>query len=264
VSELDLSIVVPAFKEAHKIAADVAAADEFLARSGLNGEIVLVNDGSTDATLETARSLQAQYPRLTVLSYDKNRDKGHALKHGMSYASGRFLMFADAGLCVPYDITRIALTMLELDMCDIAHGSRRMRGSIKREQPLYRRLGARAFALLIHTAVGVPGSISDTQCGFKLYRRAVAKRLYSEIVTDGFMFDVEIILRALRDGCRILEFPVLWTNDADTRMNPMTDSGKFLRDLAAMRIALMRGTRAKPPETVKIYSATGLPDPAEA
>ncbi|HEX5275361.1 MAG TPA: glycosyltransferase [Candidatus Rubrimentiphilum sp.] len=263
-SGLDLSIVIPAFKEAHKIPADIAAADEFLTRAGLKGEIILVNDGSTDATLETARALQAQYPRLAVLSYRENRGKGHALKLGMNYASGRFLMFADAGLCVPYDIARIALTMLELDMCDIAHGSRRMRGSVKREQPLYRRLGARAFALLIHTVVGVPRSISDTQCGFKLYRRAVAKRLYSELVTDGFMFDVEIILRALQDGYRILEFPVLWTNDADTRMNPMTDSGKFLRDLAAMRLALARGTLAKPPETVEIYSAMGLPDAAEA
>jgi dolichyl-phosphate beta-glucosyltransferase len=264
VSELDLSIVIPAFKEAHKIPADVAAADEFLTRAGLSGEILLVNDGSTDATLKTARALQERYPRLAVLSYEKNRGKGHALKQGMSYASGRFLMFADAGLCVPYDIARIALTMLELDMCDIAHGSRRMRGSVKKEQPLYRRLGARAFAVLIHTAVGVPGSISDTQCGFKLYRRAVAKRLYSELVTDGFMFDVELILRALRDGCRILEFPVLWTNDADTRMNPMTDSGKLLQDLATIRWSLWRGGRPKTPEQVEVYRATGRPVSAEA
>ncbi len=263
-SELDLSIVIPAFKEAHKIAADIAAADEFLTSEGLAGEIILVDDGSTDDTLDRARALQAQYPRLVVVSYEKNRGKGHALKQGMKIAQGRFLMFADAGLCVPYDIARIALTMLDLDMCDIAHGSRRMRGSVKKEQPLYRRLGAQAFAILIHTAVGVPRSISDTQCGFKLYRSGVAKRLYSELVTDGFMFDVELILRALRDGCRILEFPVLWTNDADTRMNPMTDSGTFLRDLAAIRLALWRGGRPQPPEPVEIYRAKGLPDSIEA
>ena len=178
---MDLSIVIPAYKEANKIAADVTAADEFLTRAGLAGEIILVDDGSTDDTLERAKGLQTQYQRLVVVTYRKNRGKGHALKQGMKVAQGRFVMFADAGLCVPYEIAGIALTMLDLDMCDIAHGSRRMRGSVKVRQPLYRRLGARAFAVLSHGFVGVPLWISDTQCGFKLYRRDVAKRLYAEL-----------------------------------------------------------------------------------
>src|SRR5260370_37688860 len=106
----------------------------------------------------------------------------------MAKANGHFVMFADAGLCVPYEIARIALTMLELNMCDIAHGSRRMRGSVKRAQPLYRRIGAQGFSFLIHRFVGIPSYISDTQCGFKFYRREIAQKLYAELGTFGMMF----------------------------------------------------------------------------
>jgi dolichyl-phosphate beta-glucosyltransferase len=239
-SGLDLTILIPAYNDAHKFTVDVEAADRFLSAESLDGEIILVDDGSTDDTLDHARALQARFPRFRFMSYPKNRGKGYALARGVEGAQGRIIMFADAGMCVPYDIARIALTMLSLDMCDIAIGSRRMRGSVKKEQPLYRRIGARGHALLVH-ALGVPNYISDTQCGFKFYRSAVAKRLFGVLITDGFMFDVEIILRAVKDGCRILEFPVLWSNDPDTRFKPFPGSLRVLGDLARIRLALWRG-----------------------
>jgi len=240
VSDLDLTIIIPAYNDAHKFDADVAEADAFLERESLAGELLLVNDGSTDDTVARARNLAERYPRLRFVSYEKNRGKGYAIAQGVKVARGGIVMFADAGLCVPYEIARIALTMLELDLCDIAIGSRRMRGSVKKAQPLYRRIGARGHKMLVHL-LGVPGYISDTQCGFKFYRAAVAKRLFAQLVTDGFMFDVEIILRAVRDGCRILEFPVLWSNDPDTRFHPASGSFKVLKDLARIRLALWTG-----------------------
>jgi dolichyl-phosphate beta-glucosyltransferase len=239
-SDLDLTIIIPAFNDGHKFTADVEAADGFLQEESLAGEIVLVDDGSTDDTVERAQALASRYPRLRLVTYAQNRGKGYALGRGVESARGRIIMFADAGMCVPYDVARIALTMLSLDMCDIAIGSRRMRGSVKKEQPLYRRIGARGHAALVHM-LGVPRYISDTQCGFKFYRAAVAKRLFGALITDGFMFDVEIILRAIKDGYRILEFPVLWSNDPDTRFKPFPGSLRVLRDLALMRLALWRG-----------------------
>ncbi len=236
-NDLDLSIIIPAYNDGHKFAADVEAADRFLEQESLNGEIVLVNDGSIDDTVERARDLQARLPRLRLVSYPQNRGKGYAIAQGVKTAQGRVIMFADAGLCVPYEIARIALTMLELAMCDIAIGSRRMRGSVKKAQPLYRRIGASGHKMLVH-AIGVPSYISDTQCGFKLYRAEVARRLYGELITDGFMFDVEVILRAIKDGYRILEFPVVWSNDPDTRFKPISGSARVLRDLARIRWAL--------------------------
>jgi len=173
-----------------------------------------------------------------VVSYDRNRGKGHAIAQGVMQARCTAVMFADAGLCVPYEIATLGLSMLELDMCDVAHGSRRMRGSVLRAQPLYRRLGSLAYKGVVHAAMGVPRYISDTQCGFKIYRRDVARELYGDLLTDGFMFDVEIILRALRHNYRILEFPVLWSNDADTRYDPVKGTLRNLKELARIRWAM--------------------------
>lgn len=237
---MDVSIVIPAFKEAHKIEADVVAADAFLRKRGDGGEIILVDDGSPDGTADAARSLQTRFAALQVVSYTPNRGKGYAIAQGIARARCDIVMFADSGMCVPYDIAALGMTMLELDMCDIAHGSRRMRGSVLRAQPLYRRLGSRAYKLVVHGFMGIPLYISDTQCGFKVYRREVAQELFSQLETDGFMFDVEIIMRALRRGYRILEFPVLWSNDADTRYHPIKGTIRNFRELARIRWSLLR------------------------
>jgi dolichyl-phosphate beta-glucosyltransferase len=238
-SDPDLTIVIPAFKEAHKLEGDVAAASAFFEQSGVKGEIIVVDDGSPDATADSARALQPRFPSLRVISYARNRGKGHAVAQGVAQARGRYIMFADAGLCVPYDIASLGLTMLQLDMCDIAHGSRRMRGSVRRAQPLYRRVGSRVYALVLHTLMGIPGHISDTQCGFKIYRSDVAKELFGALMTDGFMFDVEIITRALRRRLRILEFPVLWSNDADTRYDPVKGTIRNLKELTRIRLSML-------------------------
>jgi dolichyl-phosphate beta-glucosyltransferase len=236
-SEYELSIVIPAYKEAAKISRDVEAAFEFLDAERINGEVIVVDDGSPDDTAAVARAA-ASRPGFRVLSYTPNRGKGHALRYGIARARGRNVLFADAGLCVPYRVAKIALAMLDMRMCDVAHGSRRMRGSVKRSQPLYRQIGSRIFGIVVHGFMGIPLYISDTQCGFKAYRRDVAQRLYGEAFTDGFMFDTEIILRALNEGYTILEFPVVWENDADTRFNPRTGSVRLLRELLVIRQGL--------------------------
>ena len=240
---MDVSIVIPTFKESGKIGRDIAAADAFLRSRPDGGEIVLVDDGSPDDTAAAARALQAQYPALRVVSYARNRGKGHAIAQGVLQARCSAVMFADAGLCVPYEIATLGLSMLELDMCDVAHGSRRMRGSVLRAQPLYRRMGSLAYKMVVHTGMGVPRWISDTQCGFKIYRREAARELYADLLTDGFMFDVEIILRALRRNYRILEFPVLWSNDADTRYDPVKGTIRNLKELARIRWSMATENR---------------------
>jgi dolichyl-phosphate beta-glucosyltransferase len=236
--ELDLSIVIPAFRESGKVERDIEAASHFLASNDLQGEIIVVDDGSPDDTAERAAALRAKYPNLVVLSYKPNRGKGHAVRFGILRAAGRIIMFADSGLCVPYEIAKIGMMMIDMNMCDVANGSRRARGSIVVAQPFYRRAGSRAYKAFIHLFMGIPRYISDTQCGFKLYRRDVAKALFAEAFTDGFMFDTEIILRALRARYRILEFPVLWSNDADTRYDPVKGTIRNLRELLKIRYGL--------------------------
>jgi dolichyl-phosphate beta-glucosyltransferase len=245
-TNIDLSIVIPAYKEAAKIQQDIEAAAEFLVRHSIAGEILVVDDGSPDDTVAVAKLMEAYVPMLRVLTYSQNRGKGYALRYGMTRSKGKNVMFADAGLCVPYEIATIGLTMLDLQMCDVAIGSRRARGSVRREQPFYRRLGSKLYSLLIHTLMGVPLYISDTQCGFKLYKGEVARHLYGSTFTDGFMYDIEVILRSLMYGYQVLEFPVLWSNDADSRFNPLTGSWRLLKDLAVIRWRLFREKLQQP------------------
>ncbi len=239
--DIELSVVIPAYKEAAKIQRDIEAAAEFLIRHNIKGEILVVDDGSPDNTVEVAKAMEPYVPMLQVFAYQPNRGKGYALRYGMTRSQGKNVMFADSGLCVPYEIAAIGLIMLNLGMCDVAHGSRRMRGSVRRKQPLYRRIGSKIYGYVIYGLMGVPGYISDTQCGFKIYRGDVARYLYGESFTDGFMFDTEVILRALAQGYQILEFPVLWSNDSDTRYDPIWGTVRNFKELMQIR----RGTLGK-------------------
>lgn len=238
--EVELSIVFPALNEERKIARDVEAAGQFLGRNGIGGEVIVVDDGSTDHTADAAESavLPDEVP-LTVIRHERNHGKGCAVRTGMLRTRGRYAMFADSGLCVPFDDGLRGLELLKAGVCELAHGSRLLPGScVTRRQPLYRRTIGRAFRALAPLLTGTPRTLTDTQCGFKLYRGEVARELFARCTTDGFLFDVEVILRAVRAGLRIQEFPIHWRSDPDTRLRPLRAAPRMLRELIALRRAL--------------------------
>ncbi len=240
---MELSIVIPAYREAHKISADVRAAADFLVRAGITGEVIIADDGSPDGTAAAAR--RTPIPpgvELRVLELE-HRGKGSALRHGMREARGDYVMFADSGVCVPFDDCLPALDMLRRGDCDIANGSRKLPDSvITRPQSLYRRILSRLFRGVVRRYMRIP-RFSDTQCGFKIYRGDVARKLYIACVTDGFMFDLEVIARALAAGYRIAEFPVHWTCDRDSRLKP---SREMLHTFAELH-AIKRQLASEPP-----------------
>lgn len=241
---MDFSIVIPAFDEEAKIRRDVEAAAAFLVDAGLSGEVIVVDDGSTDDTSREARG--AEVPpgvETDVIRYEKNRGKGCAIRTGMAETRGEFAMFADSGLPVPFRCAHTGLDLLLSGKCDMAIGSRKMPGSvIPRKQSFARRLLSRLFSQLVPRFMGIPRHLYDTQCGFKLYRGDVGRDLYAECITDGFMFDVEIILRAARNGWRIAEFPVEWAWDPDSRLHASRQWHHVLSELWRIKRALRRGT----------------------
>jgi dolichyl-phosphate beta-glucosyltransferase len=242
---VDLTIVIPALNEESKIRRDIDAAYAFVTESGLTAEIIVVADGSTDGTVATAAAAMGDVPILRVLPAIDQRGKGAAIRRGFAEARGAIAMFADAGLCVPFTDARKGLELLDAHACDIAHGSRSHPDTVLvRLQPRWRRIGSRVFRYFLSFVMGSPWSFGDTQCGFKLYRLDAARRLYADLFTPGYMFDIEIILRARKLGYKIVPFPVTWSNDADSRLNPIKGAMQIPRQLLAIRYRLaMESTR---------------------
>ncbi|MHC4475775.1 MAG: glycosyltransferase [Planctomycetota bacterium] len=241
---MDLSIVIPAFNESDKMRSDIEAASVFLQGNNLKGEIIVVDDGSEDETGAAARNAGASLPKgvsLRVIRYEPHKGKGCAVRTGMNETQGAYVMFSDSGCCVPYGNTLLGLEMLKNGECDIAHGSRKMLESdIQQGQPWHRRACAKLFRWALKKILTLPAGLTDTQCGFKVYRGEVARELYNQCVSDGFMFDVEIILRAKKAGYRIREFPVEWVCDLDSRLSVVRAPWPVLREMIAIKRRLAK------------------------
>ncbi len=238
---MTLSIVLPAFDEVAKIARDVESAARFLTSHNLAGEVIVVDDGSSDATSDHAREavVPPNVNRL-VSRNELHRGKGFAVKTGILASRGEYVLFADCGLTVPFENALPGLRLLQDGRCELAHGSRKLPESvIRKPQDWDRKILSALFHTLVTRWMSIPPVFTDTQCGFKIYRGEIARELYGECTTDGFMFDIEIILRALRHGYRIEEFPVEWTCDRDSRISFGKNFRHVIRELSLIRKNLL-------------------------
>lgn len=237
---MDLSIVIPVYNEQYKIVNDINTASEFLNENNMTGEIIVVNDGSTDRTSEIVKSITVREGiALELIDEKEHIGKGYAVKTGMLRASGDRIMFIDSGNCVPYDNILKGLELINGKECMIAHGSRFHPGSrIMRPMKTSRKLASYLFRKYIHIRSRIPKELKDTQCGLKIYEKKVARELYTECITKGFMFDVEIILRAKNKSYGIREFPVEWTSDPDSRLSIQKVFFNIFRELRIIRKVL--------------------------
>jgi len=253
-----LTIIIPALNERNKIIEDILAATRFLGDEGLSGEVIVVVDGSTDDTFEVVSRYALTAPEVRVLPYSDARGKGAAIKRGVEAALGATIMFADAGMCVPYEDARLGLALLRSGGCEIAMGSRSEPETVVlKKQPKWRQMGSTGFRFVIQTLMGIPRQIGDTQCGFKLYRCDVARHLFAPLFTAGYMFDIEIILRALKAGYRISGFPVHWSNDEDSRYHPIKGSIAVVRSLVDIRMRLLFEDMSARPDRVDAVTMAG-------
>ena len=236
---MKLSIVIPAFNESGKIGRDVESACEFLLCNSFEGEILVSNDGSSDTTADEAQKAGDKYHgrvQVKVIRNIPHRGKGFAVRSGMIQSAGDYVMFADSGGCVPLDNALRGLELLKAGKCDIAHGSRNLTGgTIKIDHGLYRHVCSEFFHWFAVFIMKIPKELTDTQCGFKMYRGDVGRLLYGQCQTDGFMFDIEIIIRAIKQNYRIAEFPIEWTCDLDSRLSPAKSSLSILAELLRIR-----------------------------
>lgn len=229
-----LSLIIPILNEESKIAADIRSAAEFCQGHGITTEIIIADDGSTDAGVNIARETENQLPEdisLVILENRVHRGKGAAVRSGVLAAQGEIVMFADSGANVAWEFLVAGLDLIRNGTCQIAHGSRKLPASNISKQSLLRRFLSNAFQRLSHAILPLPADLTDTQCGFKLYTRDAAETLYRNCVLEGFLFDLEIILSARNAGFVIVEFPIDWAWDKDSRLRYGRSTYLVLKEL---------------------------------
>lgn len=247
VQSMRLSLVIPAFNEATRLKETLETALTFLDLHYPSSELLLVDDGSTDATVAIAESLAAWHPRLRVLTIP-HAGKAAAVRAGMRAASGGYVVFSDADLATPLRYLDDFVAAADAGN-DIVIGSREGLGARRVGEPWYRHKMGRAFNLLVQLLV-LKG-IEDTQCGFKLFRREAAaavlarallyrdaKRVNGPRVTA---FDVEFLVVARKLGYAVLSIPVEWTYGSGSKVNPIRDTLQNGRDILTVRLHLWLG-----------------------
>lgn len=227
---MDLSVVIPAYNEALRLGPTLQRVVEYLRQRGLSYEVLVVDDGSTDATAEVAEKFAGD--GVQVLRQEVNRGKGAVLRAGVLASRGREVLLVDADLSTPIeDLEKLQPHLAE---APVVLGSRAVEGAdITLHQPFYRELMGRTFNLIIRI-LGVRG-LRDTQCGFKLLAGDVARQLFAEMTIERFAYDVELVWLARRHGYEVAEVGVRWADSASSRVNPVSDSSRMLWDVLALR-----------------------------
>src|SRR6267142_6077465 len=229
------SIVVPCFNEAARVGQTLLLTLDYLAANAPDSELIVVNDGSTDATAAIARERMKDAKIQTrLLENFPNRGKGAAVRSGLLAARKPIGLFFDADLSTPLGETPKLIEPIANGQIDIAFGSRALdRGLIGIHQPWRREQAGRAFNLLVRIATGLP--FWDTQCGFKAFRLDVCRPILKAARVDGFAFDVELLVLAQRAGLRIREIPVRWNHAEGSKVSFFRDSLRMLREVIALR-----------------------------
>jgi dolichyl-phosphate beta-glucosyltransferase len=242
------SIVIPAYNEAARIPATLDAVVACIRSRGWSAEVIVVDDGSRDATAEVVRAFAAGAPEVRLLQNSGNRGKGFSVRNGLLRALGEIVMFTDADLSAPIEEAERLFAAIAQG-ADIAIGSRwleRSRQTIR--QPFYRRFFGRCFNGVTRAVMGL--SFADTQCGFKAFTRAAAQTVSQLQTIDRWGFDPEILFIALKRGYRIEEVPVSWAHDERTRISYLKDGIRMLQDIAIVRWNALRGRYGRQIEPV--------------
>ena len=224
-----VTVVVPAFDEEARLVPTFDTLERWLVANEPSFEVLLVDDGSSDATAEVGERYAARHSGFEVVRLPENRGKGAAVREGLLRSRGEIVLFSDADLSTPIEELAKLEDALERG-ADVAIGSRALPDSnLVVRQAWVRETMGKTFNVLVRLFTGLP--FRDTQCGFKLMRGEMARSLAAEMREDGFAFDVELILLANRRGATIVELPVTWRNDERSRVNAVSDPVRMLASM---------------------------------
>jgi glycosyltransferase involved in cell wall biosynthesis len=241
-----LSIVIPAYNEAGRLGNTLQTVVKYVRENWPDGELIVVDDGSSDNTAALARRVlhESDDLRTSVISYKSNLGKGRAVRLGLLAARNDVVLFSDADLSTPITETPKLVEPILHGECDLTFGSRALdRALIGVHQPWRREQGGRVFNLAVRIATGLP--FWDTQCGFKAFRMSVCRPLVEAATVDRFGFDVELIYLGQRAGLRLREIPVRWDHNEGSKISLFNDSFKMLTEVGLIRQQTRRGVYDK-------------------
>jgi dolichyl-phosphate beta-glucosyltransferase len=254
-----LSVVVPAYNEALRIAPSLERIRRYLEEKAVRAEVIVVDDGSTDATAELVLEAAASWPSVRLVRNGRNRGKGFSVRRGALEARGQYVLFTDADLSAPMDQAGLLMAALESTGADAAIGSRALRRElIGVHQPRLREWAGICFNRLVRLFTGL--KLHDTQCGLKLFRRETTRRAFEHQKAEGFGFDPEVLFLIERWGGRVLEVPVRWDHDAASKVRLGRDGPETFFELVALRWRAW--TRQYPPAERVRASAAARQRPA--
>jgi dolichyl-phosphate beta-glucosyltransferase len=239
----DITLILPAFNEAKSITTTVAEVKQFFESRQLRFEIIVSADG-TDGTREIVARLAETDARIRVIGQPERLGKGRGIREAVEIAQGQIIGFADADNKVPISEFDNLYRQFSKGF-DIVIGSRGIDPSrVERKQPLYRQLGSKGFSVFMRAVVGLR-KISDTQCGFKFFKRHVAKDLFRRQKIDGYMFDVEILALSEQLSYLIKEVPIRWRDDGDSRLQLLSGNLQNVADIFKIRRSLKQASQTR-------------------
>jgi glycosyltransferase involved in cell wall biosynthesis len=231
------SLIIPAHNEENRLPDTLLQVTAYLESQPYEYEVLVVENNSTDNTLEIGKAFAAQHAHVRVLHNDQS-GKGRAVKQGMLEARGDYRFMCDADLSMPVaEISKFlppALTNF-----DIAIGSREAPGSVRYNEPLYRHLGGRLINLVIRV-LALPG-LQDSQCGFKCFTAQAAEDLFRVQTLTGWSFDIELLYVARKRGYRLVEVPIDWYFQVESKVHAVRDALRMIGDIFTIRWKALQG-----------------------
>jgi glycosyltransferase involved in cell wall biosynthesis len=237
-SQPELSIIIPAYNEESRLPKTLDQIHAYLNATGVSSEVIVVDDGSSDGTVQCVELESREWPALRVVKNPGNHGKGYSVRHGMLEARGKIVLFTDADLSAPIEEADKLLAALATN--DVAIGSRAMdRKLIEVHQPWTREIAGIMFNTVVRVVLGL--NFEDTQCGFKAFRREKSKIIFEQQRIKRFGFDPELLFLAQRNGLAIAEVPVRWSNAPGTTVSMWDGVRAMFFEVAKIRWNAMTG-----------------------
>lgn len=237
--ECFLSVIIPAYNEEKRLLSTLSKICAYLFTKDFPYEIIVVDDGSTDNTLQMVKNFASSNRHIVILINEQNSGKGFSVRKGMLSARGEYVFFTDADLSTPIEEIEKCLPYL-INGYDVVIGSRSMPGSdILVHQPWYREKMGKIFNFMVNMVL-LKGII-DTQCGFKGFKREAVRTVFNRCKIDGFSFDVEALYLSRKYNFKIKEIPIRWENSPLSKVSPIKHSLQMFKDLIGIKIKDLKG-----------------------